>query len=84
MGFVNKMVASDELLSTAGEYAEKINQFSPLITKNIKQVFRKVIAPDPGDITFSEGMCLLGRHSEDYREGPRAFQEKRKPVWKGR
>ena len=22
--------------------------------------------------------------SEDYREGPRAFAEKRKPVWQGR
>jgi hypothetical protein len=24
------------------------------------------------------------RQSEDYREGPRAFREKRSPVWQGR
>jgi len=84
VGFVNKIVATDMLLSTAEEYAEKINRFSPLIVKNIKEVYRQVIAPDAGDMAFSEAMCLLGRHSEDYLEGPRAFQEKRKPVWKGR
>jgi len=83
-GFVNKIVSPDRLLSAAEEYAEKINRFSPLITKNIKAVYRQVITPDSGDIAFSEAMCLLGRHSQDYLEGPRAFQEKRKPEWKGR
>lgn len=84
VGFVNKIVSPDKLLSTAEEYAEKINRFSPLIVKNIKEVYRRVTAPDPRDMAFSEAMCLLGRHSEDYLEGPRAFREKRKPEWKGR
>ena len=84
VGYVNKIVPPEKLLSTAEEVAEKITRFSPLITKNIKAVYRQVIAPDPGDMAFSEAMCLLGRHSEDYLEGPRAFREKREPVWKGR
>ncbi|MBN1103186.1 MAG: enoyl-CoA hydratase/isomerase family protein [Deltaproteobacteria bacterium] len=83
VGFVNKIVPPGKLLSTAQAYAEKINRFSPLIVKNIKKVFKEVIAPDPKDIAFSDAMCMLGRHSQDYLEGPRAFKEKRKPVWKG-
>lgn len=84
VGFVNKVVRSQDLIKTAEEYAHKINSFSPLIVKNIKEVFKKISAPDPGAIAFSDAMCMLGRQSEDYLEGPRAFMEKRKPVWKGR
>ena len=84
LGYVNKVVAPEDLLQTAEAYAEKINSFSPLIVKNIKEVFKKITDPDPGAIALSNAMCLLGRHSEDYIEGPLAFREKRKPEWKGR
>src|SRR3989339_56972 len=83
-GFVNKVVPPDELLSTAEKYADRINQFSPLIVKNIKDVLRNVTTPDRTALKYSDALCLLGRHSEDYIEGPMAFREKRKPVWKGR
>ncbi len=84
MGYINQIVSPDQLISTAGTYAEEINQFSPLILKNIKEVFKRITSPDQKAIALSDALCLLGRHSEDYREGPRAFKEKRKPVWTGR
>jgi len=83
-GFVNKVVSPGDLLSTAEKYADKINKFSPLIVKNIKSVLKNVTAPDHMAIAYSDSVCLLGRHSEDYIEGPKAFREKRKPVWTGR
>jgi dehydration protein DpgD len=84
IGYVNKIVSPDQLISTAEAYAEEINQFSPLILKNIKEVFKQITFPDQKAMALSNALCLLGRHSEDYLEGPRAFKEKRKPIWKGR
>jgi len=84
IGFVNKVVEPSELIRAAQAYASKINALSPLIVKNIKTVYRKVTAPDPKAIALSDAVCLLGRHSEDYIEGWKAFVQKRKPRWTGK
>jgi len=83
-GYVNKVVQTEQLLSAAQKYADQINGLSPLIVRNVKEVIRSVTTPDPKAVALSNAMCMLGRHSEDYLEGPRAFQEKRPPEWKGR
>jgi len=83
-GYVSRVVPPEELLDAAEAVTGEINDMSPLVVKNIKQVIRTVTAPDPRGIAFSDAVCLMSRYSEDYLEGPRAFREKRKPVWKGR
>lgn len=83
-GYVNRVVPPEQLLSEAMKFADQINSLSPLMVRNVKEVMRCVTAPDPKALAMSNGVCMLGRHSEDYREGPRAFREKRPPEWKGR
>jgi len=82
-GYVNLIVPHQDLISTAQQYADKINELSPLIAKNIKEVFRNVISPDPLSVLYSDMVAKVSRYSEDYIEGPRAYSEKRKPNWKG-
>ncbi len=83
-GYINRIVDAENLMPTAEEYAHRINSFSPLLVRNIKEVLKAATTPDPQTVAFSNAICRLGRHSEDYIEGLKAFREKRKPDWKGR
>ncbi|MGH6932127.1 MAG: enoyl-CoA hydratase-related protein [Dongiaceae bacterium] len=88
-GLVNRVVPAAELLASARELASQIVSGAPLATAAIKAV---VAATDT--MTVEDGYRLLrgGKipeyervtRSEDAKEGPRAFAEKRQPVWRGR
>lgn len=82
LGFVNRVVEPDEVLTTAEEFAGKINGLSPFMTRLFKEQYRIITDQPPQGIAFSKTLTKLGRYCEDYREGPRAFKEKRSPVWR--
>ena len=82
-GYVNKIVAPEDLLFEAEKYANNLNELSPLLIRNIKEIIRYETVPDPKTIALSNTICLLCRQSEDYIEGLKAYKEKRKPQWKG-
>ena len=85
IGLVNQVVAREELLAAAERMAQTLLKGAPLSLRYIKESIRKGC-----DLPLEEGLrleadlsALIGT-TEDGKEGPRAFAEKRAPVWKGK
>jgi enoyl-CoA hydratase/carnithine racemase len=81
---VNKVVPADKLIETAEHLAEMICDGSPLAVQAAVRLYRLSTAFDPALIAYGRHLDQETAESEDGAEGPRAFGEKRKPVWKVR
>lgn len=83
LGLVNRVLPDAELDAYVQRLAEEISHNAPLSIRSSKAIIDRAIVP-AGD--FSEGALLAQRcmHSEDYREGRRAFLEKRTARFQGR
>jgi crotonobetainyl-CoA hydratase len=87
-GLINHVVADGEVVSAALALAQRITANAPLSVWASKRVAYGVddgvIATEDPDWarTTREFTALL--ESEDAKEGPRAFAEKRQPVWTAR
>lgn len=87
MGLVNYVVPADKLTSFAYEMAQEISENAPLSLKGLKTIFNKYLFNQKvsrEDIQEMENLVDQAFHSEDLKEGQKAFQEKRKPIFKGR
>ncbi|HEX4658275.1 MAG TPA: crotonase/enoyl-CoA hydratase family protein [Streptosporangiaceae bacterium] len=88
LGLVNAVVDPARLMDEALALAGRIAANAPLAVQASKRVLQRVVAGARADealgwaLTSMEAAAL--RTSEDAREGPRAFAEKRDPVWTGR
>ncbi len=84
-GLVNRLVPAGETLAAARELAETIAANAPLAVQNSLAAARASLGqPDGAGRSFVAERFAALRRSEDYIEGPRAFVEKRVPVWTGR
>lgn len=85
MGFVSKVVPQAELMPTAHAIAARIAANAPLAVKAVKRlVTQGMDLPLVHALDIDKYMFGLLRDTEDRIEGRRAFQEKRKPDYKGR
>jgi enoyl-CoA hydratase/carnithine racemase len=84
IGFVNRVVAPDALMTTAMGIATRIVENAPLTVQAAKELVR--IATETGRSAARRSADHLFERvyrSSDAQEGPRAFREKRAPRWRG-
>ncbi|MBM3941936.1 MAG: enoyl-CoA hydratase/isomerase family protein [SAR202 cluster bacterium] len=85
MGFLNKVVRPDDLMSEALAVAKQITENAPLAVRYFKELAYRGLNMSVQDIsalTYHMYDQLL--ETEDSKEGPKAFAEKRKPQWKAK
>jgi enoyl-CoA hydratase/carnithine racemase len=87
-GLVNQVVAREELADATLALATEIAANAPLSLEGNKRVIRELLTarsalpPDvERDLVELRRACFV---SDDFREGVRAFAEKRPPQWQGR
>jgi enoyl-CoA hydratase len=85
IGLVNRVAEPDALMAAAFELAREVIEGAPLSVSAARETV--MLATEMGRADALDAAWTaheMAYNSDDAQEGPRAFAEKRKPVWSGR
>lgn len=83
IGLVNELVEPDKIVERAMEWAEIIGKNGPLAVRTAKEIVVRGLGLE-APFALEAAVAAPIFRSEDAKEGPRSFVEKRPAVFKGR
>jgi enoyl-CoA hydratase/carnithine racemase len=85
MGLIHRVVEEPLLEDYVRDYCRRIGENAPLTIRAVKKTVGALSRrPESFDRSICESLVRACFESEDYREGQRAFMEKRKPRFRGK
>ncbi len=85
MGYVSAVVPADQLLEYTREYATRLVKGPAVAIQQAKRLaYRSQELSLDAALDLAQQAMFIAQSTEDSREGPRAFVEKREPEFKGR
>jgi enoyl-CoA hydratase/carnithine racemase len=85
IGWINKVVPKDKLMDEANDWADRMCYLGPQCVRNLKEIlYRGYYMPPSEGLAFGQALEQNLYGMEDTVEGPKAFSEGRKAVFKNR
>lgn len=81
IGLIDRLIAEDDLLEDTIGYVGEITAVSQFSTRATKRVVQMILDGVDDDTPETQALFVSSFEGEDFKEGTRAFLEKRKPTF---